>query len=178
MRFLVLWAVLLPLSLHAADQPVPAKAVFTISGLECGSCVYMVQYQLSQTPGIAEVEVLQGLEGYASVSYDPKLVSDHQIAQAVRETPGLHGTPYIATMKLRVPGLFQHEAQVKSLFEKWKPSIELVIWDAHAGELIVNFAELKKDAKGVFPRGWSLSQLDAGLKKLGLKYEILSPATL
>ncbi len=67
---------------------------------------------------------------------------------------------------------------MKSLFEKWKPSIELVIWDAHAGELIVNFAELKKDAKGVFPRGWSLPQLDAGLKKLGLKYEILSPATL
>ena len=178
MRFLALCAVLLPLSLHAADQPAPAKVVFTISGLECGSCVYMVQHQLSQTPGIAEVEVLQGLEGYASVSYDPKLVSDHQIAQAVRETPGLHGTPYIATMKLRVPGFFQHEAQVKSLFEKWKPSIELVIWDAHAGELIVNFAELKKDAKGVLPRGWSLSQLDAGLKKLGLKYEILSPATL
>ena len=178
MRFLVLWAVILPLSLHAADQSTPAKAVFTISGLECGSCVYMVQHQLSQTPGIAEVEVLQGIEGYARVSYDPKLVSDHQIAQAVRETPGLHGTPYIATMKLRVPGFSQHATNVKSLFEKWKPSIELVIWDAHAGELIVNFAELKKDAKGVLPRGWSLSQLAEGLQGLGLKYEILSPDTL
>jgi hypothetical protein len=67
---------------------------------------------------------------------------------------------------------------VKSLFEKWKPSIELVIWDVHAGELIVNFAELKKDAKGVLPRGWSLSQLAEGLQGLGLKYEILSPDTL
>ena len=178
MRFLSVWAVFLPLSLHAADHPTPAKAVFTIAGLECGSCVYMVQHQLSQTPGIAEVEVLQGIEGYARVSYDPKLVSDHQIAQAVRETPGLHGTPYIATMKLRVPGFSQHAPQVKSLFEKWKPSIELVIWDAHAGELIVKFAELKKDAKGVFPRGWSLSHLAEGLQGLGLKYEILSPDTL
>jgi hypothetical protein len=42
------------------------------------------------------------------VSYDPKLVSEHQIAQAVREAPGLHGMPYIATMKVRVPGFSQH----------------------------------------------------------------------
>jgi hypothetical protein len=40
---------------------------------------------------------------------------------------------------------------VKALFEKWKPSIELVVWDEHAGELIVNFNELKKDAKGRLP---------------------------
>jgi copper chaperone CopZ len=178
MRFLALWAVLLPLSLHAADKAAPAKAVFVISGLECGSCVYMVQHQLSQTPGIAEVEVMQGIEGYASVSYDPELVSEHQIAQAVREAPGLHGTPYIATMKLRVPGFSQNATQVKALFEKWSPSIELVVWDEHEGVLIVNFAELKKDAKGAFPRGWSIVQLQDGLKQIGLKFEILSPGAL
>jgi hypothetical protein len=44
--------------------------------------------------------------------------------------------------------------------------------------LIVNFAELERDAKLVLPRGWSLSQLAEGLKGLGLKYEILSPDTL
>jgi copper chaperone CopZ len=178
MRLSALATFILSLALHAEDKPAPAKTVFVVSGLECGSCVYMVQHQLSQTPGIVEVEVLQGLEGYANVNYDPKLVSEHQIAQAVREAPGLHGMPYIATMKLRVPGFSQHATKVKSLFEKWKPSIELVIWDAHAGELIVNFAELKKDAKGVLPRGWSLSQLAEGLQGLGLKYEILSPDTL
>ena len=178
MRLLAIWAILLHFSLHAADKPAPSKTVFVVSGLECGSCVYMVQHQLSQTPGIAEVEALQGLEGYASVSYDPKLVSEHQIAQAVREAPGLHGTPYIASMKLRVPGFSQHSTQVKALFEKWKPSIELVVWDEQVGELIVNFVELKKDAKGAFPRGWSLSQLAEGLQGLGLKYEILSPDTL
>ncbi|MBE2286465.1 MAG: heavy-metal-associated domain-containing protein [Prosthecobacter sp.] len=178
MRLLAVWAILLPFSLHAADKPAPAKTVFVVSGLECGSCVYMVQHQLSQTPGIAEVEVLQGLEGYASVSYDPKLVSEHQIAQAVREAPGLHGMPYIASMKLRVPGFSQHSTQVKALFEKWKPTVELVVWNEHEGELIVNFAELERDAKLVLPRGWSLSQLAEGLKGLGLKYEILSPDTL
>ncbi len=178
MRLSALFASLLAFSLHAADKAAPAKAVFVVSGLECGSCVYMVQHQLSQTPGIAEVEVLQGLEGFACVNYDPKLVSEHQIAQAVREAPGLHGMPYTATMKLRVPGFSQNIAKVKALFETWKPSIELVVWDEHAGEIIVNFNELKKDAKGAFPRGWSLAQLTKGLQELGLKFEILSPGEL
>ncbi|MDP1587840.1 MAG: heavy-metal-associated domain-containing protein [Prosthecobacter sp.] len=178
MRLPALTALLLSLALHAEDKPAPAKTVFVVSGLECGSCVYMVQHQLSQTPGIVEVEVLQGLEGYANVNYDPKVVSEHQIAQAVREAPGLHGTPYTATMKLRVPGFSQNAAKVKALFESWKPSIELVVWDEHAGELIVNFHELNKDAKGSFPRGWSLAQLSESLQRLGLKFEILSPGEL
>jgi copper chaperone CopZ len=178
MRFSASLAFLLSFVLHAEEKPAPAKTVFVVSGLECGSCVYMVQHQLSQTPGIVEVEVLQGLEGYASVCYDPKAVSEHQIAQAVREAPGLHGTPYIATMKVRVPGFSRHAAKVKALFEKWKPSIELVVLDEHAGELIVNFAELKKDAQGTFPRGWSLAQLTKGLQELGLQYEIISPGEL
>jgi|APTNR8051073442_1049403.scaffolds.fasta_scaffold12360_3 copper chaperone CopZ len=178
MRVAALFVSLFALVAHAADKAAPAKAVFVVSGLECGSCVYMVQHQLSQTPGIVEVEVLQGIEGFASVSYDPKALSEHQIAQAVREAPGLHGAPYIATMKLRVPGFSQHVAKVKALFEKWKPSIELVVWDEHADELIVNFNELKKDAKDAFPRGWSLAQLTEGLRDLGLKFEILSPGEL
>jgi len=180
MRFAALALSLFALATHAADKPAPlAKAVFVVSGLECGSCVYMVQHQLSQTPGIAEVEVLQGIEGSARVSYDPKAVSEHQIAQAVREAPGLHGTPYIATMKLRVPGFSQNTAKVRSLFEKWKPWIELVVWDEHAGELIVNFHELKRDAKEALPRGWSLAQLTDGLQSIGLlKCEIMTPGGL
>ncbi len=133
MRFsLLLITAFFATALHAADKPAPAKeanTVFVISGLECGSCVYMVQNQLANTDGINEVEVLQGLEGFARVKFDPKRLSEHQIAQAVREAPGLHGMPYIASMKLRVPGFSQHAAKVKALFEKWKPMIELEVWD-------------------------------------------------
>lgn len=177
MRLSAFFALALPLAGHAADKPAPAqaKAAFRVSGLECGSCVYMVQQQLSQTAGISEVEVLQGIEGIARVSYDPRLVSEHQIAQAVREAPGLHGTPYIASLKLRVPGFSQNSARVKSLFEKWKPWVGLVVWDDHAGELVVNFSELNKDAGGALPRGWSVALLAEGLRNLGLTHEILSP---
>lgn len=175
---LALGALLQAFPLHATDKPAPAKAVFTISGLECGSCVYMVQTQLTQTRGISEVEVLQGVEGFAHVSYDPQVITEHQIAQTVRDTSALHGTPYIASMKLRVPGFSQHAAKVKALFEKWRPSVELVVWKEHEGELIVNFAELQRDAKLVLPRGWSLSEFAKGLSGLGLKFEILAPDAL
>ena len=178
MRLPAAFAILLSFTLHAADQPAPAKAVFVISGLECGSCVYMVQTQLTQTRGISEVEVLQGIEGLARVSYDPKVITEHQIAQSVRDTSALHGMPYIASMKLRVPDFSKYAAKVKALFEKWKPTVELVVWNEREGELIVNFTELERDAKLVLPRGWSLSQLAEGLQGLGLKYEILSPDTL
>lgn len=171
-----------------ADKPAPApaaKAVFIVSGLECGSCVYMVQHTLSQIRGIAEVEVLQGLEGFAKVSFDPKIISEHQVAQAVRETPGLHGMPYIATMKLRVPGYAQdgNAAKVKALFHRWKQWIEMIVWDEREGELHIHFHELKKDAKGALPRGWSYTQLTEALqspapKGLGLKCEIIEPGQL
>lgn len=178
MRLPAAFAILLSFTLHAADKPTPAKAVFVISGLECGSCVYMVQTQLTQTRGISEVEVLQGVEGFARVSYDPKVITEHQIAQSVRDTSALHGMPYIASMKLRVPGFSKHATEVKALFEAWKPFIALEVWDEREGDLIVNFTELERDAKFVLPRGWSLSQLEAGLKKLGLAYQILSPDQL
>lgn len=178
MRLPAAFAILLSFALHAAEKPAPAKAVFVISGLECGSCVYMVQTQLTQTRGISEVEVLQGVEGFARVSYDPKVITEHQIAQSVRDTSALHGMPYIASMKLRVPGFSKHAVEVKALFEAWKPFIALEVWNEREGELIVNFTELERDAKFVLPRGWSLSQLEAGLKKLGLAYQILSPDQL
>lgn len=169
---------------HGADTPAPAaKAVFIVSGVECGSCVYMVQYTLSQTPGIAEVEVSQGLEDFARVSFDPKVITEHQIAQAVRDAPGLHGKPYLASMKLRVSGYAQNgnAAKVKALFDRWKQWVELEVWDEREGELHIHFRELEKDAKGTTPRGWSFAKLTEALqapapKGLGLKCEILEPA--
>jgi len=178
MRLPAVFAVFLSLSVLAADRPLTEKAIFTISGLECGSCVYVVQTQLNQTRGIAEVEVLQHAGGFARVSYDPRVVSEHQIAQSVRDTSALHGMPYIASMKLRVHGFSKHSGAVKALFEAWKPLITLEILDEREGELTVNFSELERDNRFILPRGWSLSQLQAGLKEFGLAFQILSPDQL
>lgn len=178
MRLPAAFAVFFSLSVHAGDKPLIEKAVFSICGLECGSCVYVVQTQLTQTRGISEIEVLQHAGGFARVSYDPRLISEHQIAQSVRETYALHGMPYIASMKLRVPGFSKHAGEIKAMFESWKPLIALQVFNEHEGELIVSFSELERDAKFILPRGWSLSQLQAGLKKFGLAYQIVSPDQL
>lgn len=175
MKRLALFAFLLAPSLPAAEKPAPTKVVFAVSGLECGGCVYMVQNQLSQTPGITAVEVMQGLDGTAEVAYDPKALSEHQVAQAVRDAPGLHGTPYLASLKLRIPGLSAKADQVKALFEKWKPWIAMTVWDAQAGEVIVHFHELKQDTQGAVPKGWSFTQLAEDLRPMGMTCEILRP---
>lgn len=145
----------------------------------------MVQYTLARTPGVSEVEVLQSLEDFARVRFDPKVLSEHQIAQAVRDAPGLHGTPYLAAIKLRVPGFVEkgNAEKVKALFERWKQWVELEVWDERAGELHIHFKELTRDAKGAIPRGLSLAQITGALqapapKGLGLKCELLEPEQL
>ena len=142
----------------------------------------MVQYTLSQTPGITEVEVLQTLESFARVSFDPKIISEHQVAQAVRETSALHGTPYLASIKLRIPGYSQEgrATLVKAAFDHWKQWVELEVWDEREGELIIHFLPLEKSAKATNPRGWSLAHLTEALqapapKGLGLMFQILEP---
>lgn len=52
--------------------------------------------------GIQDVTVVQIIDNYANVTFDPAVVSDQQIAQAVREAYPLHGMPYLATLKLSV----------------------------------------------------------------------------
>jgi copper chaperone CopZ len=162
------------------EKPSSARAEFVVSGLECGSCIYIVQLQLSQTPGIADAEVLplDYPDGLARVDYDPEALTEHQIAQAVREAPGLHGMPYLAGLTLRLPGFSRHADRVKALFETWRPWIELVVRDESAGELLVKFHELKRDdASGRMPRGWSLAQLTEGLRDLGLEPGFETPGS-
>ena len=175
-RIFVALVFLFVLVAHGADKLAASKTTdFVISGLECGSCAYMVQYQLSQTQGVVEVEVLQGLADFARVTYNPAQISEHQIAQSVREAVGLHGTPYIATLKIRIAGYAKQSAKVKALFEPWKSWVGFEKPDTHPDELILSFQELKPDAKGATPRGWTLIQLADGLQRLGLKLEILTP---
>jgi copper chaperone CopZ len=189
------WAGWMASEVVVADEA--AKLVdrtFYISGLECGSCVYMAQQALTETAGVAEVEVVQMLDSYAKVRYDPKQLSEHQIAQAVREAIPLHGMPYLASLKLRIPAYAEadHAAKVQALFAGWKKWLEVDVMDEREGELVIHFlplpgqavanpqalakAELKQEAKG--PQGWTLAMLEEALrapapKGLGLEYQVV-----
>lgn len=160
--------------------PSPSQAVFTVSGLECGSCLYMAQYALSQTPGVKEVEMVQTFSDFALVSYDPRAVTEHQMVQSLREAPGLHGQPYLASMRLRIRGYNEADnaAKVKALARRWQQWIDFVDFDERENEVQIQFHELQKDDKGQFPRGWTLTEFQSALQKeLGLPCEVVKPAT-
>jgi copper chaperone CopZ len=191
----------LGVTLKAADgEGALVKQTFYISGLECGSCVYMAQQALTETAGVAGVEVVQMLDSYAKVVYDPKRLSEHQIAQAVREAIPLHGMPYLASLKVRIPRYAEgaNKARVQALFETWKKWLEVDVMDEREGELVIHFLplagraaageEAKPEALGKAkaepgvkdPKGWSLALLDEALsapapKGLGLEYQVVKP---
>jgi hypothetical protein len=144
----------------------------------------MAQQALAETSGVAEVEVVQMLDSFAKVAYDPKKLTEHQIAQAVREATPLHGMPYLASLKLRIPAYAEEDnaAQVQSLFAGWKKWLKLVVTDERKGELEIQFEPLPL-AQGVqsqaqVPQGWSLALLEEVLrapspKGLGLAYQVV-----
>ena len=183
MKFLSVLAAFLAINssvLLAADKDKPAKTTFVVSGLECASCVYVVQYALSQTPGVTDVEMVQSVENFARVSYDPKMITEHQLAQTVREAPPIHGMPYIAAMKLRVQGYAEkgNAVKVKAFFAKWKDLVEMNVMDESKGELLVHFQPLEMHDDKPTPRGWTLQQLanviqEPAPKGLGLKVEVI-----
>ena len=161
--------------LRAAEKQ-PA-VTFYVSGVECGSCVYLVQQSISETKGVADATVVQVIDTYANVVFDPKRVSEHQVAQAVREALPIHGKPYLATLKLHVPDYAKHAAKVDGLFERWKDWVEVETVDKAKGELLIHFHELKSDPKKTGPQGWSLAQFAAAMKSpapkgLGLDFTL------
>ncbi|OYW77095.1 MAG: hypothetical protein B7Z37_05470 [Verrucomicrobia bacterium 12-59-8] len=85
LRLLVILGFITTSLLAAEQQP---TVTFYISGVECGSCVYVVQQSISETKGVSDATVVQVIDNYANVVFDPKVVSEHQIAQAVREALG------------------------------------------------------------------------------------------
>lgn len=161
--------------LRAAEKH--PSVTFYVSGVECGSCVYVVQQSITETKGVADATVVQLIDSYANVVFDPKLVSEHQVAQAVREALAIHGKPYLATLKLHVPDYAKHAAKVDALFARWKDWVQLETVDKARGDLLIHFNELKTDPGKSGPQGWSLAQLAAAMKSpapngLGLDFTV------
>lgn len=156
-------------TLQAAES---ATRTFYISGIECGSCVYMVQQSIAETKGVVNVTVVQAIGNYASVTFDPKAVSDQQIAQAVREAYPLHGMPYLASLKLSVANYASNASRVESLFYEWRKFLKLEVVDKAKGTLLVHFLPLEVDKKKASPRGWSLAQLEEAAIRHGVKFTL------
>lgn len=163
---------LLPSFAQADDKPQSVTRTFYVSGVECGSCVYVVQQSVSETKGVSDAMVLQVIDNYANVTFDPKVVSDHQIAQAVREALPIHGMPYLATLKMKVADFVKNEPKVKTLFAGWKNWVEIEAVDKAEGEVLLHFLPLEADEKKTGPQGWRMELLTEAAKKAGLKFTL------
>jgi len=172
--FFALPALLLAAEPKSLEKPKPVTLTFYVAGVECPSCVYSVNYSISQLKSVSDVTAGQWIENYANVTFDPKVVSVHQIAQAVYDAPPLHGTPYTASMKLFIPDYAKGDnaRKVDALFAKWKSAIEVEVADKAEGKLILHFQPLKVEEKKTGPQGWTLEELRRGLESLGLKHQL------
>ena len=169
--------------LIAADNPESKPKLttltFYVTGVECPGCVYSVNYSISQLKSVSDVTAGQFIENYANVTFDPKVVSIHQIAQAVTEAAPLHGVPYQATMKLFIPDYAkeQNSRKVDALFARWKALVEVETVDRASGEFLIHFQPLKMDAKKAGPQGLTLDELTSALhepapKGLGMSFRL------
>lgn len=172
-RLLFLACALVALDASAADAPKNAERTFYVAGMECGSCVYMVQQSITEVKGVEDVTVMQVIDGYATVVFDPRKLTEHQLAQAVREAIPLHGMPYLATLKVKVDDFGRHAKEIEAAFERWKDVVWLEVLDRAQGEAVIHFHELKKDPKQPERRGWSLTQLDEAMKSIGARYTLM-----
>ena len=164
-------------SLFAAEKPQPVTRRFYVSGVECGSCVYVVQQSVSEAKGVSDVTVVQVIDNYANVTFDPQVVSEHQIAQVVREALPIHGMPYLATLKLRIPEYAKNAAPVDEVFARWKKWVEIEAVDRTKGDFVIHFLPLQTDSKKTGPQGWSLAQFTEAMKApaprgLGLEFKL------
>jgi copper chaperone CopZ len=159
-------------TLGAADKPTSVTRTFYVSGVECGSCVYMVQQSISEVKGVEDVTVVQILDNYANVTYNPATLSEHQVAQAVRKAIPLHGTPYLATLRINVPEYPKHASKLKELFARWKSQVTAVPSLEFKNQLVIHFEDLKFDEKKSGPQGWTFDAFSEAMKQLGIDFSV------
>lgn len=147
-----------------AGPPGSVTRTFYVTGVECGACVYLIQLSASERKGVLKAEVEQTADSYANVTFNPLLVSEHQIAQAIREAMPLHGAPYQARLKVRVGQYAKHAAAVALLFERWRDWVRCEVLDEGKGEMLVHFLPLETASAQIGATGWSAAALRAALQ--------------
>lgn len=171
LRFLTSACLITPGGAIAADSAPahPEKAVrtFYIQGLECGGCVYMVQHALSEAKGVLAHEVVQSLDSYAIVSFNPQRLSEQQVAQTVREAMPVHGTPYLASVRVRFRAFAQSVALVEKALEPFKNEVRMEVRQPERGEVAFHFEPMDAPKAAHATAGWNLSTLRKALDAMG-----------
>lgn len=163
----------------APVKPHPVTLTFFISGMECAACEAFICQSVQQVKSVTGITVDQ-LGGYANVSFDTHVSSAHQIAQAVADAVPVHGRPYEATMKVRVPDYAKdgNAARVDAVFARRADWVKVETLDKAKGDFLIRFQPLKADKSKSGPQGWNPGHFghavhDPAPKGLGLGFTLV-----
>lgn len=181
----LLAAVILPAL--AADKTKPAAkgapvtATFYITEVKCSSCASSIDESLRKLPTVTKIDDLSENTGFAIITFDPAVVSHHQVAQAVFAAAPVHGDPYVATLKFSIPDYAKGDnaAKVDAVFAKHKSDVRVELKNKARGEFLLSFEPLRVDGGKKGPQGWTLDAFRAAIaepapKGLGLAFEVKS----
>lgn len=153
----------------AAEKPVsaavtPVTLTFYVAGMECAACTDFVNQSVFQVKGVKDVQPWE--LGVLNISYDAEAATAHQVAQAVTEAVYLHGRPYEATLRFRVPDYARdgNAARVDAIFAAQKDWVKIETLDKDKGEFAVHFLPLKPDQRKGGAQGWSPDRLTRALR--------------
>lgn len=165
----------------AAETPAPSGPetfTFYVTGMECGTCQAMITQSLNEVKGVKDVD-LSIIGGYANVTFDPRLASAHQIAQAVLETQPVHGKPFVATLKVVIPDYDKpaNKARVDAVLARHPEWVQMEAANKDKGEFVVSFNDVEMDRAKSGPQGWRLEEFlhaicDPAPAGLGLACEL------
>jgi copper chaperone CopZ len=164
--------------LRAQDAAQPSRVAFSIPNTECAQCVAKISTSLKAVKGVNSIADLTPENKRAVVTYMPAQVSVQQIAQAVADTPGVHGKPYQASLLVRVENLSDSATQEKANTAlKNVPGVASAsVADDKAGILAIQFAVLPDADKTGGPKGASEEQILKALREAGLTAQAVTSA--
>ena len=158
------------------DAAAPTVLTFDVVGAECPACFYSVADAVRQVKGVKEIEDANGLGNRARVRFDPALATVHELAHAMWRAFPLHGKPYQAVLRLRLPAYSQagNAAAVDGVLAGWAQWLETEVINRKTGEIALRFRPLTKAERKAARPGWSLETGLTALtapppKGLGLK---------
>lgn len=173
---------LLTHGVFAAEKPAvvphPVTLTFYIAGVECSACSSFINEAAYKVPSVKEI--MPEEINVVNISFDTHVASAHQVAQAISEALPIHGKPYEATLKIRVPDYAKGDnaARVDAVFAKRSEWVKAELLDKAKGEFAVHFLPLKVDPKKAGPQGWNPGHFghaihDPAPKGLGLAFAIV-----
>ncbi|MBI5802624.1 MAG: hypothetical protein HZA92_18115 [Verrucomicrobia bacterium] len=164
-----------------AAKAAPITATFYITDVKCSSCASSIDESLRKLPTVTKIEDLSENTGFAVITFDPAVVSHHQVAQAVFAAAPVHGDPYLATLKFSIADYAKGDnaAKVDAVIAKNKSEVRIELKNKAKGEFLLSFEPLRVDGAKKGPQGWTLEQFRSAIqepapKGLGLTFSLAS----